>query len=357
MYRKIIRRFGRVAAGVALCLMASACRTVCPCRDAHIPPRAVEKKAKPPTPIKTWTDDAGVQWSTRYYYIPPSVIVRSVTLDEQFWTRKFGTDAGNLDCCNIAEKSIQNVVKQFLSALGVGWPEGSFITYLPEVERFLVTNTLENQNLIKALLAPLCSPRQVETDMQIVAFQTRDVERLLLAGNMTKDALFELRKAGKAKLVATTSVVTKNGSEATMKAVQEVIYPTELAMAEASCDSNRVSRSDAVVPGNFTTREVGMILQLIPDIVADSELINLTLAPQWVTLDRWESYPADVASRGRHKTLPIRQPVFGVTSVVATCVTLACGETILIGSGPSLDGEWVHAAFLTARIQNVQPDE
>jgi len=190
-------------------------------------------------------------------------------------------------------------------------------------------------------------PKQVEIDFQIVAFRTKDIERLQLAGGMTKEALFELRKAGKGKLLGTSSVVTQNGSEAMMKTVQEVIYPTD-----PKTMGVQASQSGALVPGDFATREVGMILQVIPEVVPDGKLINVTLYPAWVTLDRWESYPATLASEGKHKTMPFRLPVFGVTSF-STKVQVENGGTILLGSSLTPDGEYVNVGFLTARLREV----
>jgi len=163
-----------------------------------------------------------------------------------------------------------------------------------------------------------------------------------------------LRKAGKAKLVAMSSVVTKNGQEATVKAVQEVLYPTEPRMLRTSIDFRQISQCktrQTIIPETCEMREVGTIIQIVPDVSPDGKLINLTMAPQWLTLDRWEVFQADVGGR---KTLPFRQPVFGVTSF-SISAQVTCGETILLGSGTTPDGKWIHVGFITARLKEVQP--
>jgi type II secretory pathway component GspD/PulD (secretin) len=101
-------------------------------------------------------------------------------------------------------------------------------------------------------------------------------------------------------------------------------------------------------------REVGMILQVVPEIAAaEHSQINVMLNPRWVTLDRWETYPADLAAGWAHKTLSFRQPVFGMTSFQ----TQACvkdGGTVLLGSCSTPDGKWVHVGFLTVKRVDVQ---
>ena len=145
-----------------------------------------------------------------------------------------------------------------------------------------------------------------------------------------------------------------------MKAVQEVLYPTELDMDGGVDRSNQVaqvSQVGALMPCHFEKREVGMILQVVPEVaVGNGSLINVMLNPQWVTLDRWESYPADMAAHRTHKTLWLREPVFGVTSF-QTQVTVEDGGTLLLGGSSTLDGEWVHYGFLTVKLIDVQSEQ
>ncbi len=137
-----------------------------------------------------------------------------------------------------------------------------------------------------------------------------------------------------------------------MKSVRELVFSEEMAGSQA--DSSNSERGGVLMPSKFEMREVGMILQVVPEIDAsDRSLINLILSPQWVTLDRWDSYPSAVAAGWTHKTLPFRQPVFGVTSF-QTQVTMADGGTVLLGSSSTPDGKWVNVGFLTARRVNVQ---
>ena len=243
--------------------------------------------------------------------------------------------------------------EEFCAKMGVQWPTGSSVTYLEEFSKLRITNTHDNLAKFEQLLWDMnVLPTLVNVDMQIVAFQAKDIEKLQLAKNMTKEALLALQKAGKAKQVATTSAVVEPDQEAIVKVVQEIIFPSEfnVQIENASAFGGGVRMSKAVwvcEPMNFTMRETGMILQIIPKVM-EGGLLCLNLRPQWVTLDRWETY-----GDGSTKKDPFRQPVFGVTSF-ETQVTLQDGDTILIGSSSTPDGKWVNVGFLTAKKLKVE---
>ena len=118
----------------------------------------------------------------------------------------------------------------------------------------------------------------------------------------------------------------------------------------------QVSQVGALMPCHFEMREVGMLLQVVPEVAFNNgSLINVMMNPQWVTLDRWESYPADMAAHRTHKTLSLREPVFGVTSF-QTQVTVEDGGTLLLGGSSTPDGEWVYYGFLTVKLVDVQSE-
>jgi len=261
------------------------------------------------------------------------------------------------------ESSIQennNKLKQMLIDAGVDWPEGSSLAFFYVKYRFSfilrITNTPRNLDVIEKLLREwgfLHSIPLVTIDLQIIAFRTKDIEKLQLSRSMTKEALFDLRKTGKAKVVSMASVMTRNSVEASVKAVQEVLYPTALKWEGDPCDSNQVSRSGSLVPSDFVMREVGIILKVLPEIGEKEEIIYVTLFLERTTLERWETYSATVATEGKHTTLQFRQPVFDVASL-NTMVTMKDGDTILLGSGTTADGDWVHVGFLTVKLQDVK---
>ena len=237
--------------------------------------------------------------------------------------------------------------KAFLESMGVAWPEGSSITPLTPVRKLRVTNRPKDLALIEQIFDDLVGvSRQINIETQIIAFRRADIEKLQLAGNVTLESLMALRKKGKAKLVATASTITKSEQEAMVKAVQEMIFPTEW----GTDNTNATAIAATLMPRGFEMREVGMILQVVPELLpASGSKINVILNSDWVTLDRWETYPARVATDRAHKPLSLRQPVF-TTTTFQTQATLENGETILLGSSSAPDGAWIHYGFLKATL-------
>ena len=102
-------------------------------------------------------------------------------------------------------------------------------------------------------------------------------------------------------LLSAPKVLTGPGKEATMKVVTEYIYPTEYdvqltasgggSSGGSSGSSGGSSEILAVVePENFTMREVGVILQVTPELSQGGQLINLHLHPQVVSDPTWKNY-------------------------------------------------------------------
>ena len=102
-------------------------------------------------------------------------------------------------------------------------------------------------------------------------------------------------------LLSAPKVLTGPGKEATMKVVTEYIYPTEYdvqltasgggSSSGSSGSSGGSSEILAVVePENFTMREVGVILQVTPELSQGGQLINLHLHPQVVSDPTWKNY-------------------------------------------------------------------
>ena len=101
-------------------------------------------------------------------------------------------------------------------------------------------------------------------------------------------------------LLSAPKVLTGPGKEATMKVVVEYIYPTEYDVqltasgggsSGGSSSGGGSSEILAVVePENFTMREVGVILQVTPELSQGGQLINLHLHPQVVSDPSWKNY-------------------------------------------------------------------
>lgn len=156
-------------------------------------------------------------------------------------------------------------------------------------------------------------------------------------------------------LLSAPKVVTKSGQEAIMKVVTEYIYPTEFEVqisdisgSSGSSGSNVSADPIGIVePQNFEMREVGVILQVVPEVSAEGQMINLVLNPQVVSEPVWKNYgtkipkttyePVSVGGVMQYSVatttyteLPMEQPFFHVRSV-QTQLSVYNGATVVMG--------------------------
>ena len=274
-------------------------------------------------------------WTTRIYNLPPPPCGVCGRIHEYYQAHDMHA-AASFDW------------KALFESLGVAWPEGcSSIKTHALTGKLQITNLPENLALIEQILDDMIEePRQINVEMQIIAFRRANIEKLQLAGNVTQESLMALRKKGNAKLVATASAMTKSGQEAIVKATQQLSHLPERSMGNA----NVMVTAETLVPHDSEMRDVGMILQVVPEFLfANDPTINVMIYSEWVTLDRWETYPADVVMGRTHKQRPRRLPVL-TTTCFNTQVTLENGETFLLGGSSTPDGKWVHYGFLKATL-------
>jgi len=165
-------------------------------------------------------------------------------------------------------------------------------------------------------------------------------------------------------LLSAPKVVTKSGQEAIMKVVTEYIYPTEFEVQEIDASGGGGSTGSTtsipvpfmVEPQNFEMREVGVILQVVPEVSAEGQMINLMLNPQVVSEPVWKNYgtkipvekqaptltdtaaallsPAELLKlmnpEPEYTELPMEQPFFHVRSV-QTQLSVYNGATVVMG--------------------------
>ena len=109
--------------------------------------------------------------------------------------------------------------------------------------------------------------------------------------------LHMLSQRSNSDLLSAPKVVTKAGQEAVIKVVTEFIYPTTFTVTglqgntgNNSGGATTTTTTGAVVePGGFQTREVGVILQVVPEVSAEGQMINLTMNPQVVSEPTWKT--------------------------------------------------------------------
>jgi hypothetical protein len=267
-------------------------------------------------------------------------------------------DAGSGSASNQSNDTTPGTdLKTLFGMLGVPWPTGSYVSYLSTIGKLQVCNTREHQVVLERLLVEMnVTPRQIQIDMQFVAFDLTNINRLVTSGpGINTTSLVSLWSSGRGELLAAPTVVTKAGQEALVKGVTEVIYPTAFTCSGTAPTNSPGSTTGGVVePGGFQTREVGAILQVVPEGSAEGQIIHLTLNPQLVEEPVWESYGSvGREAAGKERAAQPRQPFFHAYST-ATSVELAPGRRMLVGGGmPSRDGKRAVYLFVTVTMLDI----
>ena len=245
-------------------------------------------------------------------------------------------------------------LRDVLAMLGVEWPEGSSIKSIPVLGVAEVVNTAKNMRKIEKLInSDLFAMSHIEIEAHFVEYDLDDLADLAMDGIISAEALMKLRKKGKGTLIAAPRVVTKSGQQATVKGVSEIIYPTDFSL-DYPYRTNSISITTNTPPmalSGFETREVGALLEVLPEMSMQGHLINLTLTPQIVHTPTWHKYEAHfVDDNGNKRTSTAEQPFFHVETVT-TSVALDNGGTVLIGGGmPGKEPGKVVYCFISAQI-------
>ncbi|MFO7871698.1 MAG: hypothetical protein R6V03_09740 [Kiritimatiellia bacterium] len=219
-----------------------------------------------------------------------------------------------------------------------------------------------------AVLAVFCSPTLAdETYPQImIRAEFLSVPKAVLDNvqRNTPDQLpsakliLGFKQSGQATVLHSPTVLMQAGQESTVKSVEEVIYPTDLAVTSQSA-TNAVDRPiviTAFTPSDFETREVGAIFTALPELDAKGLDIFLTFQAELVAPPVWMKYKAQYTdSLGNTKTGEIEQPFFRTQSV-NTSVRIKNGTTVLAGGGIS-DERKESVTFLLITAQLVDSRE
>ncbi|MBI4335829.1 MAG: hypothetical protein HY589_04155 [Candidatus Omnitrophica bacterium] len=152
-----------------------------------------------------------------------------------------------------------------------------------------------------------------------------------LAGILTdpqyKYVLNVLTETQKTKTLSVPKITTLNNQAATIKIVDEFIYPTRYEVQLIQFDKNgdgvfadAGETEFANVPQEFVTRDTGIVLRVTPSVGSDGKTITLALIPE-VT----EGTAAFFSYAGN-----VSLPLF-TTRNLATSVVVNDGETVVLG--------------------------
>ncbi|MFM8764938.1 MAG: Amuc_1098 family type IV pilus outer membrane protein [Spartobacteria bacterium] len=163
-------------------------------------------------------------------------------------------------------------------------------------------------------------------------------------------------------LMSAPKVTTKSGIKATIKVIREFPYPTAFNPPQVpppttgSQSSSTTPASGIVVtsgavtpstPSEFEKRDLGVSLEVEPQVGADNYTIDLSLSPEVVEFDGFVNYgspingprydPGSIAGGNPSGIVPftitpnvINQPIFSVRKVT-TSVSIWDGQTVALG--------------------------
>jgi len=161
-------------------------------------------------------------------------------------------------------------------------------------------------------------------------------------------------------LMSAPKVTTKSGIKATIKVIREFPYPTAFnppqvpppttgSQSSSSTPAAGIAVTSGAVtpatPSEFEKRDLGVSLEVEPQVGADNFTIDLSLSPEVVEFDGFVNYgspilapaftgptianPSGIASTELTKNV-INQPIFSVRKVT-TSVSIWDGQTVALG--------------------------
>jgi general secretion pathway protein D len=133
-------------------------------------------------------------------------------------------------------------------------------------------------------------------------------------------------------LLSAPRVTTLSGESAKILVTREFIYPSAYSDPQVQVSSGGQGTGAAVTapsPTSFTTREVGVILDVKPT-VSENTTINLTLSPEVVDFEGFINYNTSTVVNDDQFTFTIPQPLFNKRQLT-TSVIIWDGQTVVLG--------------------------
>ena len=151
-------------------------------------------------------------------------------------------------------------------------------------------------------------------------------------------------------LLSAPKVLTTSDSQAVIKVVTEYIYPTDYDVqlqSSSSSGSSQYGGSQSAIlavvePQSFTMREVGVILDVIPTLTDDGNLINLKLNTQVVDEPTWKNYGMRLPFTG-NKASGNMLDIGGIFTGMSTALT-TIGATLNEEDRDSMSKDIVNSA-------------
>ena len=246
-------------------------------------------------------------WSVQVY----KVEIRNWMEEDVQWVfiTKLSLDGGSL----IVENENQHVFRVDLATREVSSNDASYIEALDHKPR--------GNNGIN-----------VTVHLMVLSFSHEVIDGLL-SEELTASSLLDEWRQDRGTLLSAPLITSPSGEESSMKGVREYIYPTELTFPESSGSTTSESNSvQFVVPSGFETREVGTILSVFPQYMADLDAIDLTLRLEYLPEPEWKTFKGAVADTHSSGPPKIDQPIFRPFTLNMS-VGVPNGEAVLLAGG------------------------
>jgi hypothetical protein len=195
---------------------------------------------------------------------------------------------------------------------------------------------------------------QVQLEFQTVEVENAAIGSLGGVALFTPSSLAKLTVSNRASIMSTVVLTTEFGATGTVKGVSEWIYPTEFT-ATGMQGQGQYGKAEApagalVEPGNFETREVGVIMNVLAEADTSQTVISLTLTPEFVSDPRWEEYyVATQIADGPATNAAVKQPIFDTQSL-ATSVLVRDNEPFVLSACPKRGSNKTVVLLVCARI-------
>ncbi len=283
--------------------------------------------------------------------------------------RTVGTGTGLGGAASISKvTTIKDILEQ-----AVDWPKNSKLVLDERTGALIISNIPSNLQIIEDILYNLdVTPMQVLIEARFVELKVEDTEELGIEWQLTaalgdkrrdgsnvtqwesgsgwdfsdfpgdtrdyglnltyagvltypefQAVLHALSKTQSAKTLSAPRITTLNNQRATLKVVEEWIYPTRYefqAVEQFDVDGNLISTRYRNVPVDFVTKDVGILLYVTPNIGADGKTITLALVPEVSSGEKgYFEYTGDVSL-----------PLFS-SRTLSTSVVINNGDTVALG--------------------------
>ncbi len=266
--------------------------------------------------------------------------------------------------------TIEDTLKEIIP-----WPQGSKIIYDKRINALIVCNTPQNLQMLEEILYNLdVTPLQILIEARFLEVTMTDTDELGLDWKFNSQFPFDKSQGGmktglaqnsgvefsdftnqssgmnltyqgvltrpqfqavlhayqynsKVKTLSSPRITTLNNQLASIKVVDEWIYPTryeyEVVQTDVNGDGDFNDAGETTyknVPKDFLRRDVGILLKVIPSVGSDKKTINLSLIPE----------VSEGTSSGFSYAGEVTLPKF-TSRNLSTTVVVNSGDTVVLG--------------------------